>query len=362
MQFPPFLKIYKAIDRQKKLEFLCPGDAMFSFPVVVRRGDLLYDGLFTYTQTGSAHGQKADMGPRPSGWVLLSMEDGSVKLAADCAAVDFMNTTHYPLDTEVSMKLPESTDLSKVKRLAAELFEVYDDLREFALEENLSRDQVAAIVRYKDLFMRICPKGHYAFYHGLSPSFFQWLRLPLPEHSADGVHDMKDDMKEYQYQLIILENLQQLVGLFQDKISVDGHKEKLFDELHRQVQEYRHGMLDKLTKHMELDVIQVIDHLGKVLSAAGGKEHGEAQSKKLLSVLEGMETDLCDILYRQGIDPYTVPGDEVDVTRQTTVSTVKTDKSELDRKVCSRLATGWAKDGRVIRAERITVYVFDGGV
>ncbi|MCL2055655.1 MAG: nucleotide exchange factor GrpE [Oscillospiraceae bacterium] len=354
MQFPPFLKAYKALEHKKKAEYACPGDARLSFPVVVKRGGQLYDGLFSYL-----NGASPDTAPRPCGWLLLSMEDGAVKLAADCAAVDFMNTQQYPLGAQVSMKLPESTDLSKVKRLAAELFDAYDDLREFVFSENLSRDQVAAIVRYKDLFMRLCPKGQYAYYHGLSPAFFGWLRLPLPEGPGGAAQETGDDMRDYQYQLIILENLQQLVKQFQEKIAVDGHKEQLFDEMHRQAQEYKNGMLESLTKHIELDVIQLMDQLGKSLSAFEGREHSAGQSQKLLALLEGTRTDLADILYRQGVDPYTVPGDEVDVSRQNTVSTVKTARPELDRRICARLASGWSKNGRVIRPERVSVYVYE---
>jgi molecular chaperone GrpE len=346
----PFVKTYKNLDRQKKVEYFFQKETHFSFPVVVRREDGLYDGLFVYT------GKKKDVGPRPHGWVLLSMEEGEIHLLAQCRAADFIDTTRYPLDGEVSMLLPESTVASKVKRLSGELLETYEELRLFAFDENLSREQVNVVVRYKDLFMRLCPKGLYPFYHSLAPAFFHWLRLPLPDESGVVVTPEKEETREYQYQLLILENLQQLVTQFQSKIAVDSHKNTLFDELHEEVQRYKNGLIDGLTRHVELDVIALIDSLGKSLDAMKEKP---ADAEKLLALLAGVETDLCDILYRQGIDPYTVPGDEVDISRQTTIATMPTDEAAKDRRIAARHGRGWEKSGKVIRPERVSVYIYN---
>lgn len=353
----PFTRIYRDLDQQKKAAFLFEKDSLFSYPVIVRREDSLYDGMFVYRGESP---KKKDTALRPHGWLLLSMDSGEVALMAECKAADFIGTVEYPLDETVSMKLPDTTDASKVKRLAGELFEAYEELRQFAFAEQLSREEVAAVVRYKDLFMRLCPKGLYPFYHALAPAFFHWLRLPLPDQSGLLRQPEEEDTREYQYQLLILENLQRLVTQFQEKISVDSHKEKLFDNLHREVQEYKNGMLAGLTRSMELDVIALIDGLEKSLAAFEEKPGDPDSAGRLLEMLKGTALDLTDILYRQGIDPFTVPGDEVDVSRQTTISTVPTDDPVLDRKVSSRLAKGWIKDGRILRPEKISVYLYGG--
>jgi molecular chaperone GrpE (heat shock protein) len=345
-------QLYKRLDNQRKLEFLFPADALFSFPVAVQRDGGLYDGFFTYKQPD----KKRDSATRPDHWLLLSRE-GALGLACDCAVRDFIHTPDYPFDEPVSLALPETTDKARVKKLVAELEEAYADVREFAFDENLSREQVASIVRYKDLFMRICPKGLYPFYHALSPEFFHWLRLPLPERAPAHVQPGQEDTRQYQYQLLTLETLQQLSKQFQEKIATDEHKNCLFDELHRETQEYKNGLLSSLTRHMEMDVIQLIDSLSKTLEAFTGAELN-SDAIKILGLLRGVETDLRDILYRQGIDPYTVAGDEVDISRQTTLSTVPTDDPALDRKVCARLAGGWEKDGKVVRPERVSVYIY----
>ena len=56
--------------------------------------------------------------------------------------------------------------------------------------------------------------------------------------------------------------------------------------------------------------------------------------------------DLEDILYRQNIESYRVPGHEVDVRRQKIIQTVPTDDKSKDNLVAVRVADGYE---RVIR-------------
>lgn len=348
-----FSRVYDNLRSKRKLDYFFPPETVFSHPVTVRRGDKLYDGVFAYI-----HDDVSATAPRPFSWILFSSEDGEINLVSECTAADFVDQEEYPLTMSVPMALPRDMDARKLKSMRKELGAVYDSLRLFVFDENLNREQVAVIVKFKDLFMQICPKGLYPFYHALSPAFFHWLRLPIPERGIIIPRETnEEDTRVYQHQLLILENLQQLVKQFQDKIAVDEHKDKLFDELHKEVTEYKNGMLESLTRHIELDVIQLIDSVVKTTAAFRGGPYTEENYKKLFTMLEGFETDLRDILYRQGVDPFTVPGSDVDTSRQTTVITVPTDDTELNKKVATRIAPGWLKDGRVIRPERVSVYV-----
>jgi molecular chaperone GrpE (heat shock protein) len=354
LDLPVFSKTYDAIRSRKKLDYLFTAEAVFSYPVGVRREDRFYDGVFAYY-----HQDGRDTAARPHAWALFSMDTGNLCLLSECAAADFINPVQYPLDTAVSMALPRSMDNRKIKALQKDLIAAYDNLRQFAFEENLNRDQVAVVVRYKDLFMQLCPKGLYPFYHALSPAFFHWLRLPLPENGPPALTQdtPEEDTRVYEHQLLILENLQQLVRQFQEKIAVDSHKDMLFDHLHKEVQDYKNDLLDSLTRHMELDVIQLIDSLAKTLDSFRDKPCSEADYARLYKMLAGVETDLRDILYRQGVDPFTVAGEDADPTRQNTVSTVPTSNTALDKKIAARMAPGWTKNGKVIRPERVSVYI-----
>ena len=356
--FADFIQHYNDSENQKKMDFFFPTDARFSFPVLVRREDKVYDGVFAWFPPQEPG---EELARRPFGWMLMSLTEGAICLIAECKAVDFITTAAYPPECTVSVRIPNTTDKAKITHLSEQLLRVYEDLRRFAFEENLTREQVAVIVQYKDLFMQLCPRGLYPFYHALSPAFFRWLRLPLPEEAVVAAPE-KEAPREYRYQQLIMENLQELAQQFREKIAVDAHKEKLFDDLHREVQQYKNGALEDVSRHMELDIIQLIDSLCKTIDAFAAAELGDA-AQKIWNLLQGTETDLRDILYRQGIDPYQTPGDDVDVTRQTIVATVPTDNPEQDRKLCARLAPGWHKNGqeKPLRPERVTVYLYEAG-
>ena len=357
LSFADFIKHYTDMKNQKKMDFFFPANARFSFPILVRREEKIYDGLFAWLPPENSG---EELAYRPFGWLLMALTDGDICLMAECKAADFIATSAYPLTGKVVVKLPEATDKAKVKGYSEQLLAVYEGLRRFAFEENLSREQVAAVVQYKDLFLRLCPKGLYPFYHALSPAFFHWLRLPLPETTVVAAAADKEEPRDFRHQLLILESLQQLSRQFQEKIAVDTHKEKLFDELHQEVQAYKNGVWEDATRPMELDIIRLIDGLSKTIGAFRAEKVTE-EAEKILVMLEGVETDLRDVLYRQGIDPYHMPGDTVDVSRQTVVAPVPAENPGQDKKICARLAPGWEKSGqgKVLRPERVTVYLYE---
>lgn len=216
---------------------------------------------------------------------------------------------------------------------------------------------MAVIVRYKELFLRLCFSGLYPFYHALSPAFFHWLRLPLPEMKKAHIPKDLANTHEYQYQLLILETLQQMVAQFQEKISGDQLKQKLFDEMHEELQGYKNGLVDSISLSLERDLILLIDSMERSLKALEGQPPSEENCRKLLALFGGVRTDLADILYRQGTDPYEMPGDEIQVPRQKIITTAPTDNPALDKKLAARLAPGWEKDGRVIRPEHVSAYI-----
>jgi len=159
----------------------------------------------------------------------------------------------------------------------------------------------------------------------------------------------------------LAETLKALAALqtsFDDKIAEDQHKNQLFDNMHRELTKYQNGLLDKVINTMAMDIIQFVDSVKKNLGIYGEKEPNEENYGKLLKVVSGVAEDLDDILYRQNIEPYTVPGDDVDVRRQKIIQTIETDKEAKDNKVAVRVAPGYEKDGKVLRQEIIKIYKF----
>ncbi len=157
----------------------------------------------------------------------------------------------------------------------------------------------------------------------------------------------------------ILSTVQTLQQYFEEKIETDAHKNQLFDNMHRELVRYQNGLLDKIVDTMALDIIQLADSTRKNVSVYEKREPTEDNYKRLLRVVKGIYEDLQDILYRQSIESYSVPGHDVDVKRQKIIATVETEKKNYDNKVAVRTAEGYEKDGKVLRPERIKIYKYN---
>lgn len=145
---------------------------------------------------------------------------------------------------------------------------------------------------------------------------------------------------------------------FDDSIKYDKYKENLLDNLHKELTQYRNGIVEKIVETMAMDLIRMIDATKKSANIYNTKDYSENNYKRLLSLFEGVIEDLQDILYRQNIEAYTVVEDEVDIKKQKIVSIVDTTNKSLDNKVADRLAEGYEKNSKVMRPERISIYKY----
>lgn len=146
---------------------------------------------------------------------------------------------------------------------------------------------------------------------------------------------------------------------FNDKIAEDTHKNSLFDNMHRELVRYQNGALDKIVDTIALDIIQLVDTTKGHVRVYDKKEPTEENYKKLLRIVKGIAEDLEDILYRQNIESYRVPGHEVDTRRQKIIQTVPTDDKSKDNLIAVRAADGYEKGDKVLRPERIKIFKYE---
>lgn len=146
---------------------------------------------------------------------------------------------------------------------------------------------------------------------------------------------------------------------FDDKIAEDTHKNGLFDNMHRELVRYQNGALDKIVDMIALDIIQLVDTTKGHVRVYNKKEPTEENYKKLLRIVKGIAEDLEDILYRQNIESYRVPGHEVDTRRQKIIQTVPTDDKSKDNLIAVRAADGYEKGDKVLRPERIKIFKYE---
>jgi molecular chaperone GrpE len=150
-----------------------------------------------------------------------------------------------------------------------------------------------------------------------------------------------------------------LQTLFEREIRAEATREKVVDRLHAELQEYKQDLLLNVLRPVFVDLIQLHDDIGKMLAARStGEGEGEGEVRRLLDIMQGYQQGIEDILYRQGVEPYTQEGDTFDPRRQRAVATVPTDDPSLAKTIAVRHRKGFQTQGgeRMIRPEIVSVY------
>jgi molecular chaperone GrpE len=148
-----------------------------------------------------------------------------------------------------------------------------------------------------------------------------------------------------------------LQTLFEREIRAEATREKVVDRLHAELQEYKQDLLLNVLRPIFVDLIQLHDDIGKMVEAQAGAE-GEAA--RLLSIMQGYQQGIEDILYRQGVEPFVEEGESFDPRRQRAVATVPVDDPARAKTIAARHRKGFQTqaNGRVIRPEIVSVYSF----
>ena len=185
---------------------------------------------------------------------------------------------------------------------------------------------------------------------------------PAPEEPSQAdeeqnmVQETLDRMAETTSQ--ISGQLESLSELFQKRIMYAAHEEKVIDQMHKELQRYKEGLYAQLVRPILLDVIEVRDSIMRVGAVYRAKPEGEqAIPNKTFS---DYAYDLQDILEKNSVEIYrSQPGDPFSPMRQRAVKRIATAEEALHGKVAESLSCGYGYDGRVLSAEKVSVYAYE---
>ncbi len=138
----------------------------------------------------------------------------------------------------------------------------------------------------------------------------------------------------------------------------EATRERVVDRLHAELQEYKQDLLLKVQRPIFLDLIQLHDDIGKMIEARPRDEVDPDRTAAVRGILQSIQVALEDILYRQGVEPFSVEGDAFDPRRQRALSTVPTEDPTRNKAVAARLRRGFQSGERMIRPELVSVYTF----
>lgn len=167
------MKIYNEIlpDIRSKVTQICGGNFGISFPFVDLVDGIRVEKVFIYPVSNEK------MRTRPFAAVTFSMEDGMILKYENAYLYDFADTEKYPFDKKISYEIPDGSKKT-VKEHQLELsiiFKLYEAIRNFAFNEELSAEQAEILTKYYVIFEKTVPSSNIPFYEALSEKFMKWV-------------------------------------------------------------------------------------------------------------------------------------------------------------------------------------------
>lgn len=156
----------------------------------------------------------------------------------------------------------------------------------------------------------------------------------------------------------VIELLKALQREFQNKIKYDAHKNKIIDDLHRELQGYKNDIINSQLNSFIMDIIQFIDNMRKLGRHYTDQPAEEVDPEKLVDILDGIPADVEDLLARQGIFTFESEDERFDATRQRVLKRIETTDPSRDKMIAERIQPGYERDDKMIRPEIVSVYLY----
>ena len=147
-------------------------------------------------------------------------------------------------------------------------------------------------------------------------------------------------------------------GEFASKLKYDESKDKIIDNLHRELQTYKDDQIKKIKEPVIHELIIMADRTKKLIQAFDKEE--ELYPQKLIRVIKDSFQDIEDALYRQSVISYNCEGDTYDAKRQQIIKVIKIDDVSKDKKVAEVVGNGYEWNGKIFRAEKVNIYQYEG--
>ena len=181
----------------------------------------------------------------------------------------------------------------------------------------------------------------------------------ITEESKDEQHlqtEITDGLSTKIQELATMQ--QQIRKDFNEKLKYDEHKEQLINKLHKELQEYKDDVVKSAMKPIVNDLIILNDNIYKLVENFRSSDK-PLDAEAILAHMEATTIDIDDVLYRQGIEPFNCPEEEVNPLKQQIFQTVKADDQTKEKKIAQRIRKGYEWDGQIIHRELVSVYVYD---
>lgn len=147
---------------------------------------------------------------------------------------------------------------------------------------------------------------------------------------------------------------------FNAKLRYDASKKEIIDRQYQELDAYHREVHEKLSKAIVMDIISEIDGAERSAEHYGALEATPENYAKLKKLVLAQAEDLKDLLENNDIVSYrTEAGEPFNHKRHSVLKTIPTDVPALAKTIQASLRWGFEKDGKVVRPEKVAVYIFE---
>lgn len=150
--------------------------------------------------------------------------------------------------------------------------------------------------------------------------------------------------------------LQSIESTAEISVKRDTHQQLIIDRLHAELQNHKDGLVLKLLQPLAIDLISVVDDIGRTIDRNQPGAASGQSAEKLVETFAALRDELEVILERYGFVASSSENELFDPQTQRAVRRVATSDTLLDRKIERRLGRSFSYDGRQIRPELVAVY------
>lgn len=153
------------------------------------------------------------------------------------------------------------------------------------------------------------------------------------------------------------EQLSTMEMLFSKRIMHTDYEDKVIDQMHSELHRYKEDLYSQLIRPILLDIIEVRDSIMK--NAALYQTKSEEEQSIPNNIFSAYAFDLQDILEKNNVEIYrSNSGDPFVPLKQRVVKKEITEDENLHGKIAESLSNGYNFGGRVISAEKVSIYLY----
>ncbi|GAA2758122.1 nucleotide exchange factor GrpE [Actinopolymorpha rutila] len=146
-----------------------------------------------------------------------------------------------------------------------------------------------------------------------------------------------------------------LRDLFQRRLLEDQARQRMYDELYRQLEFARQGLVDQFVAPLAREILLVVDRIDALTGQGAGGEDGDAGD------LGSVRAELLEILHRRGLREVDASGQEFDPRVHEAVARVPVEPGDQVGRVVEVRRPGYALADKLLRPAQVGVGYLPGG-